>query len=77
LGKGLEGRGYKPQPGERTFEGYVKDNVPLDKEVTLNTKSKGFNDNFRGANEEGQFKRDLVLIHMLIYLHMFINQPEM
>jgi hypothetical protein len=57
LGKGLEGRGYKPQPGERTFEGYVKDNVPLDKEVTLNTKSKGFNDNFRGANEEGQFKR--------------------
>jgi hypothetical protein len=56
-GNGLENRGYKPQPGERTFDGYVKNNVPVDKETTLHTHSKGFNNNSRGFNPEGQFKR--------------------
>ncbi|WP_426333402.1 RHS repeat domain-containing protein [Paenibacillus silvae] len=56
-GNGLETRGYKPQPGERTFDGYVKNNVPVDKETTLHTHSKGFNNNSRGSNPEGQFKR--------------------
>ncbi|HWO53834.1 MAG TPA: RHS repeat-associated core domain-containing protein, partial [Paenibacillus cookii] len=56
-GKGLETKGYKPQPGERTFEGYVKKNVPADKETTLHTNSKGFNNNSRGSNPDGQFKR--------------------
>ncbi|MGG4147628.1 polymorphic toxin-type HINT domain-containing protein, partial [Paenibacillus algorifonticola] len=57
MGKGLETRGYKPQPGERTFDGYVNKNVAADKETTLHTNSKGFNNNSRGSNPDGQFKR--------------------
>ncbi|WP_368656643.1 RHS repeat-associated core domain-containing protein [Brevibacillus dissolubilis] len=55
--KGLETRGYKPQGDERTLEGYVKKSVPSNKETTLHTKSKGFNNNSRNSNPDGQFKR--------------------
>ncbi|WP_412860550.1 hypothetical protein [Cytobacillus horneckiae] len=53
--KGLATRGYKPKPGERTFEGFVKNNVPVDKETSLHTNSPGFNTSPQNAN--GQFKR--------------------
>jgi RHS repeat-associated protein len=55
IDKGLATRGYKPEPGERTFEGFVKNNVPVDKETTLHTNSPGFNTSLKNA--DGQFKR--------------------
>lgn len=55
MDKGLATRGYKPEPGERNFEGFVKNNVPLDKETTLHTNSPGFNTSPKNA--DGQFKR--------------------
>ena len=51
-GQGFSSKGYNPQPGERTISGYVKDNARL--EISLYTKSAGFNDN---VNVGGTFKR--------------------
>ena len=50
----IDEKGYKPKPGERTFEGYIKENVPLDVETKLFTASKHFNTN---PKEDGHFKR--------------------
>ncbi|WP_429374587.1 RHS repeat domain-containing protein [Paenibacillus sp. DS2015] len=72
-GKGLETRGYKPQGDERTFEGYVKKNVPANKETTLHTQSKGFNNNSKGTNPEGQFKRYGIELHAGLSPH--VHQP--
>ncbi|MGN9018472.1 RHS repeat domain-containing protein, partial [Lachnospiraceae bacterium HCP1S3_C3] len=52
-GQGFSSKGYNPQPGERTFEGYVKQTS--DPEISLYTKSSGFNNNPKGTG--GQFKR--------------------
>lgn len=53
---GLESfKGYKPQPGERTLNNFVKDNA-ADAEIGLNTNSPGFNNNSR-TGIGGQFKR--------------------
>lgn len=52
-GQGFSRRGYNPQDGERTFEGYVRNNA--NPEISLYTKSAGFNNN-RG-NTGGEFKR--------------------
>ncbi|WP_411681648.1 hypothetical protein [Clostridium thailandense] len=48
-------KGYKQQPGERTLEGFIKNNVSADAEVGLYTKSAAFNNNLKGIG--GQFKR--------------------
>ena len=37
----ITNKGYKPQPGERTIEGYVKNNAEI--EISLGTDSSGFN----------------------------------
>lgn len=47
-------KGYKPQPGERTFEGYVNSSVSKDKETKLFTRSSDFNTN---PSEDMHFKR--------------------
>ncbi|PLR90026.1 hypothetical protein CVD25_20270, partial [Bacillus canaveralius] len=52
--KGLASRGYKPSPGERTFEGFVNNNVPKTKETKLYTNSSDFNN---VGSSGGQFKR--------------------
>ena len=52
-GQGFSAKGYNPNPGERTFEGYVKQTS--DPEISLYTKSSGFNNNSKGIG--GQFKR--------------------
>ena len=53
-GQGFSRKGYFPKPGERTFEGYVKAMVSVDAELSLYTKSKGFNN----VDEiGGEFKR--------------------
>ena len=49
------GKGYNPQPGERTFKGYVEKNVSSNAEISLRTNSKGFN-NHDGI-VGGEFKR--------------------
>lgn len=69
--KGLESRGYKPQPGERTREGYMNNNISPDREVTLHTKSPGFNNN--KGNTGGQFKRYGVESHGGLSPH--VHQP--
>lgn len=48
----ITNKGYKPQSGERTLDGYVKNNAAP--EVALYTKSPGFNNNNKGVG--GQFK---------------------
>lgn len=70
-GKGLETKGYKPQPGERTFEGYVNDNVPIDKETKLFTNSPGFNN---VGTPGGQFKRFGSDSHADLAPH--VHQPQ-
>lgn len=52
---GFDDRGYKPKPGERTLDGYVKNNVSTDAELSLSTNSSGFN-NHDGITG-GEFKR--------------------
>ena len=51
-GQGYSKNGYNPKPGERTVEGYVKNNAQI--EQSLHTKSGGFNN--LGKNG-GEFKR--------------------
>ena len=53
-GQGVSKKGYFPKPGERTFEGFVKEWVPIDAELSLYTKSKKFNN---VSNIGGVFKR--------------------
>ena len=53
-GQGFSKKGYFPKPGERTFEGFVKEWVPIDAELSLYTKSKEFNN---VSNIGGVFKR--------------------
>ena len=53
-GQGFSPKGYNPQPGERTFEGYVNKNVPRDVETKLITHSSDFNTN---PKNDGHFKR--------------------
>ena len=53
-GQGFSPKGYNPQPGERTFEGYVNKNVPRDVETKLFTHSNDFNTN---PKNDGHFKR--------------------
>ncbi|MBD7912105.1 RHS repeat-associated core domain-containing protein [Clostridium cibarium] len=64
-------KGYKPQPGERTLEGFIKNNVSADAEVGLYTKSPGFNNNSKGIG--GQFKRIGVDEHAGLSPH--VHQP--
>lgn len=53
-GQGFSAKGYNPQPGERTFEGYMNKNVPQTPETKLYTNSSGFNTN---PSEDMHFKR--------------------
>ena len=53
-GQGFSKKGYFPEPGERTFEGYVNNNVPQNVETKLFTHSSGYNTNPRN---DGHFKR--------------------
>ncbi|ONK25451.1 hypothetical protein BVE84_08260 [Streptococcus azizii] len=68
----LHSRGYKPQPGERTFEGYLKNNVPIDVEVKLHTDSADFNSN--NGMVGGQFKRFGSDSHAGLSPH--VHQPQ-
>ena len=52
-GQGFSPKGYTPQQGERTIDGYVKQNA--NPEISLYTNSAGFNNN--NGNIGGQFKR--------------------
>lgn len=52
--QGYNPKGYNPEPGERTFEGYVNRNVPQDVETKLYTNSTDFNTN---PKNDGHFKR--------------------
>ena len=68
-GQGFSSKGYNPQPGERTFEGYVKQ--ISDPEISLYTKSSGFNNNPKGTG--GQFKRFGANEHYRLAPH--VHQP--
>ena len=68
-GQGFSKKGYNPKPGERTFEGYVRNNA--DPEVSLYTRAKGFN-NGRGKSG-GQFKRLGAQEHYRLSPH--VHQP--
>lgn len=50
----ISSKGYRPQPGERTLDGFVKNNVSTEAEVKLYTNSSGFNN---VSTSGGQFKR--------------------
>ena len=67
----FDSRGYHPEPGERTFNGYVKKNVNIEAEIVLRTKSPGFNNNANGVG--GQFKRIGAGEHGTISPH--VHQP--
>ena len=67
----FDSRGYHPEPGERTFNGYVKKNVNIETEIVLRTKSPGFNNNANGVG--GQFKRIGAGEHGTISPH--VHQP--
>lgn len=64
-------KGYKPQPGERTLEGFMNNNISIDKEIPLHTNSPGFNNNSNGVG--GQFKRFGVDSHGGVQPH--VHQP--
>lgn len=70
-GQGYSDRGYNPKPGERTLNGYVKNNVSPDAELKLFTDSSGFNNN--NGNVGGMFKRFGVDSHGGISPH--VHQP--
>ena len=53
-GQGFSRKGYNPQDGERTFEGYIQKMVSHDAEVSFYTNSKEFNN---VGNVGGEFKR--------------------
>ena len=66
----ITNKGYKPQPGERTFEGYVKNNA--DPEISLYTDSSGFNNN--KGTVGGEFKRYGANSHGGVSPH--VHQPQ-
>ena len=66
-------KGYKPKPGERTFEGYIKENVPVDVETKLFTDSKHFNTN---PKEDGHFKRFGSKLNQHGIEGVHVHQPE-
>ena len=65
---GLSNRGYRPKPGERTFKGFVKNNVSPEKELSLNTSSLRFN-----SSGPTEFKRFGVNSHAGLAPH--VHQP--
>ncbi len=71
-GQGFSKKGYFPKPGERTFEGYVEEWVPIDAELSLYTKSKEFNN---VGNIGGEFKRFGTKVgrHGIVGVH--VHQP--
>lgn len=71
----FSGKGHTPQSGERTFTGYVQQNVPKSSsETKLYTQSKNFNNNTRGHNPDGQFKRFGSNSHGGVSPH--VHQPQ-
>ena len=69
-GQGFSSRGYNPQPGERTLEGYVKNNA--NPEISLNTQSPGFNNG--NGDVGGVFKRFGAESHGGVSPH--VHQPQ-
>ena len=63
-------KGYNPKPGERTLEGYVRNNA--NPEISLTTKSAGFNNN--NGNVGGVFKRLGAESHGGVTPH--VHQPQ-
>ena len=68
-GQGFSNKVYNPQPGERTFDGYVKQTS--DPEIALYTKSTGFNN--QNGEVGGQFKRFGANSHYGLSPH--VHQP--
>ncbi len=68
--QGYSPNGYNPKPGERTLNGYVSNNA--DPEVSLYTKSPGFNNS--NGNAGGQFKRFGAQSHGGVSPH--VHQPQ-
>ena len=68
----LHTRGYRPGPGERTFDGYVKNTVSIDTELKLYTNSPEFNSN--NGVIGGQFKRFGIGSHGGLSPH--VHQPQ-
>ena len=68
-GQGFSKKGYFPEPGERTFEGYVLRHA--DPEISLYTKAEGFN-NSKGV-AGGKFKRLGAQAHYKLSPH--VHQP--
>jgi hypothetical protein len=67
--KGFSEKGYNPQPGERTLNGYVKNNA--NPEISLHTNSVGFNNN---GEVGGDFKRFGAESHGGVSPH--VHQPK-
>ena len=70
-GQGFSDKGYNPKPGERTFDGYIKNNVSPEAELNLFTNSQGFNDS--NGKVGGVFKRFGAKSHGGISPH--VHQP--
>lgn len=68
--QGFSNKGYNPQPGERTLEGYVKQNA--NPEISLHTNSAGFNNN--SGDIGGDFKRFGAESHGGVSPH--VHQPQ-
>ena len=69
-GQGFSPNGYDPQPGERTLDGYVKNQASP--EISLHTDSAGFNNN--NGNVGGDFKRFGAEAHGGVSPH--VHQPK-
>ena len=69
-GQGFSKKGYFPEPGERTFEGYVLRHA--DPEISLYTRAEGFNNNV--GNVGGEFKRFGAASHGGVSPH--VHQPQ-
>ena len=69
-GQGFSSKGYNPQPGERTLDGYIKNNA--NPEISLTTQSPGFNNN--NGNVGGEFKRFGAESHGGVSPH--VHQPQ-
>lgn len=68
-GQGFSQKGYNPQEGERTLNGYVKQNA--NPEISLNTQSANFNNN---GSVGGEFKRFGAESHGGVSPH--VHQPQ-
>lgn len=69
-GQGFSSKGYNPKPGERTLNGYVRNNA--NPEISLTTQSPGFNNN--NGNVGGVFKRFGAESHGGVSPH--VHQPQ-